>query len=319
MKNIAVIGVGNLGARHFQSILNCEEEVSVYLVDNLQVSLEKACSLIEETNTKKVTTLQNISDLPIELEVVVIATSSNVRAKIIKELVLNGHVIKYFVLEKVLFQSVNEYEEIGSLLKEKNIKTYVNCGRRMFTGYNQLKQKLENDPIKNVVVTGGSWGLGCNSIHMVDLIAYLCGDSKNLLIKSSLLDEEVIDSKRDGFIEFTGILVGNLNGVDFTVTCNKNTNEAVRIYIFTEKSVITIIEAENSINIISGDSLEKFEIGIKFQSQASGPLVDLLIKSGTCNLTEFDESCELHIPILNAFLEHLQRQGKGGDGVCKIT
>lgn len=320
MHNIAIIGIGNLGLRHFQAILNCEQNMNIYIVDTVNESLERASAMLEEKHTHKVHKLNNVSELPNELEVVIIATSSNVRAKLTKKLLSGDRTVKYLVLEKVLFQTEKDYKEIGDLLKEKGVKTWVNCPRRMYDGYKTLKQKLENDNINNVVITGGNWGLGCNSIHMIDMISYLVGELDSIDIKTDMLDPEIISSKRDGFVEFTGTLCGNINNeTSFAITSNADTNEPIRIYISCGKNNILIKENKNCVDIINKDNFEQIELGVKFQSQMSNVFVEQLINTGECDLPTFETSSKLHLAIINGFLTYMQKQGEARDGVCKIT
>ncbi len=319
MYNIAVIGVGNLGLRHFQALLNCKEKIEIFLVDKSEDSLNRAKSIVSDTCNIQINYKKTIKELPSNLDVVIMATSSNVRAKLIKDLLTTGKTMKYLILEKVLFQKESEYYEIENLLKEKNINAWVNCSRRTYEGYKILKNKLSDDTIKSIVVSGGDWGLGCNSIHMIDLIAYLTSEVKNIEVNSCLLDEEIIGSKRDGFIEFTGTLVGQIDDTTFTITSNKDTNEQIMINIFTNDCTIVVNERLGYVNIITGSRFEKIDLNMKFQSQLSNLYVDKLISTGECDLTSFEESCRLHIPTLNAFLNHIQKQGKGEDGVCSIT
>lgn len=320
MHNVAIIGIGNLGLRHFQAVLNCEQDMNIYIVDTVNESLEKASAMLEEKHKHSVHKLNNVGELPNELEVVIIATSSNVRAKLTKELLSGDRTVKYLVLEKVLFQTEKDYIEIGELLKEKGVKTWVNCPRRMYDGYKILKQKLENDNVNNVVITGGNWGLGCNSIHMIDMISYLVGELDSIYIRTDMLDPEIIPSKREGFIEFTGTLCGNINNeTTFAITSNTDTNEPIRIYISCEKNNILIKENKNCVDIISRDNFEQIELGLKFQSQLSNIVVEQLINTGECDLPTFETSSKLHLAIINGFLTYMQKQGEARDGVCKIT
>ena len=58
-----------------------------------------------------------------QIDLVIISTSSNVRSKVIKEILKKKHV-KNIVLEKVLFQTVQEYQEITDLFKSFEIKCW---------------------------------------------------------------------------------------------------------------------------------------------------------------------------------------------------
>lgn len=320
MNNIAIIGVGNLGKRHFQALLNSKHELNIYLADNSQKNLEEAIKLDDQNHNKNIYLINNISELPNKIDVVILATPSNVRANLIKELINKNKVIKYLVLEKVLFQSLEEYTMVSDLLKKNNIKAFVNCARRMYTGYKNLKEKLKNEEIMNIVISGGNWGLGCNAIHLIDLISFLCEKTETILLYNEFLDDEIIASKREGFIEFIGTILGEINNkIRFAITSNSKTSEPITMCIHTKNKVIHINENDGIVKIFDNNSVEIFELKMLFQSSLTNILVDSLLEFGECELTDYETSKKLHVPLIEMFLKHLQKQGKGFDGVCKIT
>ena len=121
---------------------------------------------------KKINYVTTIQELSTELDLVIIATGSKPRASIVKSLLTHSSV-KYLVLEKVLFPVLAEYDEISNLLKEKQIRCWVNCPRRMYGMYKQIKETI--DPSYPIYMTNAdeNWGLCCNAIHMIDLFLYL--------------------------------------------------------------------------------------------------------------------------------------------------
>ena len=56
-------------------------------------------------------------------------------------------------------------------------------------------------------ISGGGWGLGCNSIHFLDLIGWLTG-ATTVELSGEWIDADTVRSKRPGFVEFTGGLHG---------------------------------------------------------------------------------------------------------------
>src|SRR4029077_20318051 len=134
-----------------------------------------------------------------------IATSADVRRQVIEELLQRTRV-RFFILEKVAFQSIPDFDAVMRLLKTKGAKAWVNCSyRRKFSIYQKIKQSI--GPGERVVfnLSGGAWGLACNSIHFLDIFSYLTGTT-DLRVDGSGLDAKVQPSKREGFIELTGTL-----------------------------------------------------------------------------------------------------------------
>ena len=80
-------------------------------------------------------------------------------------------------------------------------------------------------------VEGSKWGMGCNSIHYMDLFSYLsgCNDFKFAEVH---LEDKVPDAKREGFKEFMGRLKGeNSRGDSLELICQDEENGPITIDI----------------------------------------------------------------------------------------
>lgn len=94
MKKIAIIGAGQLGSRHLQALSKVRDEATLYIVDPLEESLKISERRFHEVKSvnKKLVSLKEISDLPKELEFVIISTNSKERLGVLKELVAHAKV-----------------------------------------------------------------------------------------------------------------------------------------------------------------------------------------------------------------------------------
>jgi hypothetical protein len=163
MYNIALIGAGQLGSRHLQGLAKIQFLSKIYVIDPDVQALELARD----------------------------------RAAIIKS-VLSKCAVRNFIFEKILFQKEKDYFEISELLKQKGINAWVNCPRRLFNGFRLLKELFsKNEPIF-LSVTGGNWGLGCNSIHFIDLFAFITEDY-DIELSMQFLSPVLLESNRSGF------------------------------------------------------------------------------------------------------------------------
>lgn len=158
MFNITIIGAGQLGSRHLQGLALIDIPVNIQVLDtsltSLEVAKERYNQMALNDSIKSISFLQSIDDLPTKLDLVIIATNANVRCFIIKEL-LAKRTVSDFVLEKVVFQNVSDFEDVTKLFADKGIKAWVNCPRRMFPFYKELKSKLSNDGPISISVQGG--------------------------------------------------------------------------------------------------------------------------------------------------------------------
>jgi len=324
MVNIAIIGAGQIGSRHLQAMANLEGTAKVQLVDLSEESLRIAkerFSQVYQGDSKKIelTCHRAIDDLWGPIDLAIVATCSDVRAGVVKELTRKKEV-KNLVLEKVLFQTVAEYFEIDDLLRKKDIPTWVNCWMREKNFYKKLKTQLNLDEKIQMKVEGSLWGMGCNSIHFIDLFAYLTA-CKDFDFIGCHLDKEIINSKRPGFKEFTGTLIGkNSQGHSLTLSCDSG-NDPYKIKIIngSQKHEITdcIDHVVHRFFDWKEESVE--EVAIPFQSQTTHRLVYKIINDKNCDLPSYRDSMNLHLPLIKVLIEHLQNIT--GDKVekCPIT
>jgi len=323
MKNIVIIGAGQIGSRHLQAMALLEGDANVQLVDpseeSLKVAKERFLQVYQEGSNKiDLKCHRTVNDLSGPIDLVIVATCSDIRSGVIKELTRNQEV-KNFILEKVLFQTVSEYFEIDDLLRKKNILTWVNCWMREKDFYKKLKTQLDPDG-KIQMNVEGSWGMGCNSIHFIDLFSYLtsCIDFDFI---DCQLDSEILNSKRSGFKEFSGKLTGrNSKGHSLTLRCD-NGKEPYKIQIINGSRRHEIKDCVNHVTHKFFDGEKQFveNVKIPFQSQTTHRLIKDIINNKNCDLPSYRDSMNLHLPIINVFIEHLQNVIGEKVEKCPIT
>ena len=315
MKVSVIIGAGQLGSRHLQGLLKSKIKQTIIVYDLSKSSLFNANERANEVkHSHKLIFTDQWYEIPKLLDLVIISTSSNVRYKILKNL-LSKNLVKNVVLEKVLYQSEREYDLTEMLCKKYTTTNFwVNHPRRMSVFYKTLKSKLikSNSVVKKISISGIDWGLACNSLHFVDLITYLTGDNIKS-IYTDFLEKKTIKSKREGFIEFNGTLIGNFsNGAFISLTSytsafeTKNKEKLNHIYIETDKENILITEGLISNVIyknISSNSTSNSEFNLKLQSELTTELANKLFKTGFCNLPRLDVAIINHKIFIRSLLK----------------
>ena len=322
--NIVIIGSGQLGSRHLQAIAKIDLPVAIQVVDpsheSLKIAKERFEQISPNPNVKRIFFFNSLDDLHSVVDFCIVATNSDIRAQVTEEL-LSKKAVKYLILEKILFQNEGEYETIGKLIERYNVKTWINCARRMWPVYKEIRERLAGSHLFEINISGSSWGLASNSIHMIDLIAYLTGISE-YNISADLLDSDVIESKRKGFIEFSGFLKGSFtDGPYFSINSYKNGKVPPIIQLISEKTIYFISEHNRrgwSTREDQGWTWQEFSFETPYQSQLTHLLIKQIIDTGECALPSFEESAKLHIPLLNCFIFFLCRMGRVVDR-CPIT
>jgi hypothetical protein len=325
MFKIAIIGGGQIGSRHLQAMSLFDRPVRLQIVDpsmaSLKVSQERFNGCVKSLNVLSVEYFQDIGDLPDELDLVIVATNSNVRRAVIESL-LARKVVRYLILEKVLFQKTEDLDAVDQLLRAKNVHAWVNCPFRMTPFYRNLKARLKDDRKLDFAVTGSQWGLGCNGIHYLDLCAFLSGDD-DFTLTSEMVDQTIIESKRSGFVEFTGTLAGrSAHGSRFAATSYTAGTAPVLITVTSSTVHCIVRETEGMCWIAEADSnwvWREETVNIPFQSQLTHLAVGNILDTGACDLVSYAESSGLHKSLLTALLTAQQQRGLLESKTCNIT
>lgn len=308
MKNIIIIGAGQIGSRHLQALRAIKTPLDISVVDTSQASLDIARQRYDEMPQGTVRhTLNFVNEFPPkDIDIAIISTSSNTRREATEKL-LEKNKVKFIIFEKLLFQKIDDFSVIKKLLKKHKTRAWVNCSMRIMPFYGKIKEEFKDKKIF-YHVDGGMFGLITNAIHYIDHMAYLTECNK-YKINTELLDTHPFESKRKEFIEFNGTLkIEFSNGSLGIFTCYPNS----------PAPIVTSISG-NDIRIISKESegkawISRKDLGWQWedtdskmpnQSQMTTDIVENLFKTETCKLTDFEESIKLHIPFLEAILKHL--------------
>jgi len=324
LKKIIIIGAGQLGSRHLQSIAQSSFGISIEVVEPFESARVIAKERYEEIEDKKfVSDIQfysSIKDLSSDIDMAIIATGADVRFKVVKEL-LESKKVSNLVLEKVLFQTLDEYTMMESILEKMNTKCWVNHPRRMFPTYHMLKKELKGANQVSYNFQGGNWGLGCNALHFIDHLAFLV-NSTNIEINNSYLDNKIYQSKRKGFVEFNGLLTGKIDNHTFSLYSNKDDTPSL-FSITSDNLTAKINESEGQIILATKKNNWKEEIIndkiVYYQSELSSILIREILIDESCQLPTYKEAKNLHIPFIETLLQHMNKVNGQDNKICPIT
>lgn len=307
MKINLIIGAGQIGSRHLQGLLKYAEPQKIYVFDPSETSLEIASKRAKEIiHIHELLFVNNWTSLPDSFDLVIIATNSDVREIIINQLLTNHHVSN-LILEKVLFQELASFKRIAKLIEKNQVSTWVNHPRRLFDSYIKLKQMLKTESPKVYQITGGNWGIGCNGLHFIDLILFLSG-SKISSLDAGWIDDHLLESKRLGFVEFTGTIKGCLDdGSIFHITSLQGQPSAITLTIF-DANDRYIIQEGGTPKIYNMTSDHEFKLKedsftIEYQSSLTTTIIDQLLKTGNCGLPTFMEATSPHMLFISALID----------------
>ena len=304
--NILVIGCGQIGSRHIQSLANAKFGVLIYALDKSDESLRKARLLFEQVKCRhkntKLIVIRRLVEILVEIDVAIIASNSRERAALVSAL-LDKVVPKHIILEKVLFSRMTDYTKFEKIFDSVNTKVWVN----QYMGYefsflSKYFKSGENFHMK----VSGNWGLCCNSVHFIEIFHHLCG-RLTLKLVSSAFASEYKKSKRDGYLELSGsIEICSSAKHRLTLDCDFQSDETViDIEICSENKKLMDVWANEYHTCTFTDRLSSStrRYYSRRQSERTLDLVVSLRDRGECNLPNYQQSSGHHLLVLEQFKE----------------
>lgn len=324
--HIAVIGTGNIGCRHLQSLAGMDRPVRLYAVDTDPASLAKARAALAAVPCAPGVTIEystDMDDLPAGLDIAIIATSSLVRLQAAQSL-LARCAVRDLILEKFLFPREADYLAAEALFAEKGVSAWVNCTRRTYSGYQRIREEAAEDGGSLAAsMIGGEFGLACNGIHFVDTMAFLTADREEFTCDASMLCRELRPCKRPGYVEFAGSLnVRGSLGTVLTLTAMPQNSAPGLFCITTPRRRYIIDEARQKALYAaeeSGWNWEEWEFPMIYPSQLTALVMTSLLDTGSCALPAYKEAARVHLPVLRAFLQHYSSLTGKEESTCPIT
>jgi predicted dehydrogenase len=325
--NYLLVGAGQLGTRHLQALVgNAHQPTTIQVVDPFEASLvmarERAEAVENSDGYVELSYLRKLEHVLPIIDFSVISTNANCRLDVIEQLLTKSSV-RYLLLEKVLFQSADQLNQALDLIERVGTDAYVNCPRRMYPIYRELREHLKDAKRVVLTVEGDDWGLACNAIHFIDLWAFLTGCT-DYEVDVSALGSTILDSKRAGYKEVTGILRGYAAGHAFHLNSralDSADKKPLKVRIETEQLAIDVLESKGICRIVDLAKHSELEqsFSIPYQSQLTHLVADSLLQHGRCELTPFKESAALHKPLLKALLAFFNEYDDVVRDHCPIT
>jgi hypothetical protein len=328
--DVAVIGVGKVGIRHFQALLKCKNRLKIHIVDPDKNALKAARDLAEKETQicgqmpHDLAYLSEITELPLEITICIVSTNSDIRAMIVAKL-LDFNSMKYLILEKVLFQKLADYDEIGERLEKQSIEAWVNCPMRLIQPYTNIPSELDYSKPITISVTGVNWGLACNSVHFIDFFRFLTRQPLKFL-ETRLSSLVSVSNNRGVFFEFYGEIHGAaLESANLKLECSKNDKVPTKIFS---------IEIENgckfkkqyvfrpgaiSCHNLNDPNKPIISFPETYQSNLTNIVIDKIIDKGACELPTYKASAADHILLLENILRNFRNHPDFSSGSCPIT
>ena len=316
---VAIIGAGQLGRRHLQGLVKSTQSLFIHVVDPSEASRRAVEDYIASPDAGALPAIQvhaSVGSLPPELALVVVATTASQRLAVIEQL---GRVskVRHLVLEKFLFNDSTQYASAADIIAARGMQAWVNTPRRHFSVYREMRDQMKNERLLQFTADGGDWGLCCNSVHFVDLVQFLTGESELRHLRTRV-DDGVLASKREGYVELTGEIEGEVGSARFTVRSIRGSVKPITLTLHYESQTVFVSEATGTLWRVGQGPIETIKFRLPYQSEMTGTIADQLLLTGTCDLTPYAQSAAAHMPLLREFAA-LAGEVTGSNAKCAIT
>jgi len=141
-------------------------------------------------------------------------------------------------------------------------------------------------------------------------------------LNSVLLNKELYETKRKGFNEFNGMIIGSIDKNTFSINCFEEEISPIQFNITSDKLNILIDESNGWYRISKKENSWKGEIKeekiIYFQSELTNILLNDIFH-GNCILPTYEEAMNLHIKYLDLLIFHINSFSDIKYDFCPIT
>lgn len=324
---VLVVGCGQLGSRHLQAAATVAAVSEIEVIDPspeaLATGRERAAQVADRRVDVPMRWLGTLDTASTGGDLCVVATQAEGRAALIAEIVEKlGY--RSFLLEKVVTQSVEEYESLLRLAEHHSLSIWVNCKTRAYPFHKRVKSLL--DPAEPVVLTevGGNHGLGNNGVHTADLFTFYDGGDRIDPVGASV-DPVSHPSKRGSTVfDLSGALHGSTpKGSQFSLTYQGGHAAAPCTTIATS-SYRCVVDQMNrwawESDAASGWVWRPvpFEGDLTVSNMSRAFIADILA-TGACELPTLADCAPAHRFILGELLPHFRRLISPSLEACPVT
>ena len=304
VQTVVIAGAGQLGSRYLQGLVNVDKPLDVIAIDKNGFALETSAERWIEAggpDSHHHLRLETSSDaVPTSVDLVIVATTSQGRLDVIKQLIHRTSV-QYWILEKLV---TNDPAELPLFLEctSHSDSAWVNLPYRIMGWHQAIKRQLVGRGPCRVNLDGTNYGLLTNVIHYLDLIGWWM-DTSIIDVTFASDTEGFFWSKRTGYIESNGIFHASF--ADGTVVTMRCRSEPYVEYsgvglTFDISSPGGEWHVDERLGIMSDSAGHETHGRIELQSEMTASVVSQVLDGADCGLPHLSEVVLLHQKILSA-------------------
>lgn len=321
--SVLIVGCGELGSRFLQAVAQLPFVDMIEVVDPSpearEVAAQRLAEVAGEEGARHVRWASDIEEVNSGGDVAIIATHADGRPEILRRVLAQGY--SRILSEKVVAQSVREYDSMLEMAAAASASVWVNCKMRAHPVWKHVKERIEPGEQVSYVSTGGSHGLCTNGIHAADLFSFLSG-SDALTDAGSRFDSELIRTKRGKF-DLSGRLCALGAGRStFSVTYARESG-AMPVDIVVTPRYRWLVDHLGSAYEGSGETgwafvPLTFGEDLRVSTMAMRFVTDIL-ESNRCELPTLGQCASAHRFVLSSTLPGFNELLQKSDDICPIT
>lgn len=326
-KKILLVGAGQLGSRHLQGCSVLEEIGEIQVVDPNLKALDLSRTRLDEAQNRKghieYTWLASFEQASQEGDLCIVATQAEGRPALIQSIVQALGYRRFFI-EKIVAQSVEEYQNLLEFCAKQRVQIWVNCKTRTYLVHQYIKSCLNPLEPLSFQAVGGNNGLGNNGIHEVDLFAFYDGCQEIQMIGNDIQSKLQPSKRGPKIFDLCGSLHGATSkGSQITVTFLGDTYSPDVITIFSPSCRFLVDHFQKfAFESHSKTNWEWKKVPIDENwnvSHMTTQFVKDILNGNPCHLPTLEECWPAHQFILSQLLPHFNRLLHKDDSVCPIT
>lgn len=294
-KNILIVGLGNIGKRHLESVIKNKDVNKIFLFDKSKKVIQNFKKGNLYLNSNNIIILNKINQSLVEnIFLCIVATSANRRYKLLKGLA-KSFKIKYWLIEKIFLNNLNHLNLFKETTNSKNM--YVNLPLRMSSPFKLIQKKLKRKKF-DCRIEGGNWNMASNALHYIDLIKWITNSNVKKIDIYNV--RKKFNSKRLGYKEFyADIIINYFNGTILKLYCDNSNNKKI---LFKFKSKTFSYDFNKNL-LIYGD--KKIKIKCEYQSHITNQFLNNLFKRKKIVITNVKK----HLNDNKMFLNSIKKAG----------
>lgn len=143
---VLIIGLGSIAQKHIEAIKKINKSALIYALRSSNIA----------NSNKDIIDLYDLTDVPNDIDFILISNPTSLHAEAILKVI---DLEKPLFIEKPVFDSIMNNEEIVQLISKKSIKTYIGCNLRFHPALIFIKNYLnvKNTKINEVTIYCGSY------------------------------------------------------------------------------------------------------------------------------------------------------------------